>query len=98
MRAAHQDGLVARPPDPSGGEVSADPASRVGNDRQPTQLGHKLAQEFQPLLTNSRLKRLIPVRLPPGRGRLVTRPSLTGSWGMVKTIGIVVVAPFAANA
>src|SRR5262249_51218371 len=39
-----------------------------------------------------------PVALPPGRARLATRPSLTGSSGMVKTIGIVVVAALAASA
>ena len=32
-----------------------------------------------------------PVTLPPGRLRLVTRPSLTGSLPVVNTIGIVVV-------
>ena len=44
------------------------------------------------------LKKLIPVRLPPGRARLATRPSLTGSSPTTKTIGIVVVAALAANA
>ena len=34
--------------------------------------------------------------LPPGRSRLATRPSLTGSSGMTKTIGIVEVAALAA--
>ena len=34
----------------------------------------------------------MPVRLPPGRARLATRPSLTGSSLTVKTMGIVVVA------
>ncbi len=38
-----------------------------------------------------------PVKLPPGRARLVTRPSRTGSSGTAKTMGIVAVA-FAANA
>ena len=36
--------------------------------------------------------------LPPGRLRLATRPSLTGSPPMVKTIGIVEVAALAASA
>ena len=44
------------------------------------------------------MKKLIPVRLPPGRARLATRPSLTGSSATLKTIGIVVVAALAANA
>ena len=43
-------------------------------------------------------KRLTPVRLPPGRLRLATRPWPTGSAPMVKTIGMVLVAPFAARA
>ena len=48
--------------------------------------------------TSSVPTKLIPVRLPPGRARLVTRPSPTGSSLTIKTIGIVVVAAFAANA
>ena len=40
---------------------------------------------------------LIPVMLPPGRERLVAKPSCTGSLPTKKTIGIVVVAAFAAN-
>jgi hypothetical protein len=39
-----------------------------------------------------------PVTLPPGRAILVTSPSCTGSLPVVKTIGIVVVAFFAASA
>src|SRR5215475_9402907 len=46
----------------------------------------------------SAAKILIPVALPPGLARLATRPSLTGSSLTTKTIGIVVVAAFAANA
>jgi hypothetical protein len=38
------------------------------------------------------------VMLPPGRLRLETRPRLTGSPPVVNTIGIVVVAAFAARA
>ena len=41
---------------------------------------------------------LTPVTLPPGRLRLATRPSLTGSSPVAKTIGIVVVAALAASA
>ncbi|MGA7534941.1 MAG: hypothetical protein WBW27_23975 [Pseudolabrys sp.] len=40
---------------------------------------------------------LIPVMLPPGRERLATKPSCTGSLLTRKTIGIVVVAALAAN-
>ena len=39
-----------------------------------------------------------PVTLPPGRARLATRPSPTGSAAFVITMGMVVVAFFAANA
>src|SRR5262245_57663712 len=39
-----------------------------------------------------------PVTLPPGRLRLGTRPSATGSPPVTKTIGMVVVAAFAASA
>ena len=38
-----------------------------------------------------------PVTLPPGRFRLSTRPSLTGSLLHVNTMGIVDVADLAAN-
>jgi hypothetical protein len=41
---------------------------------------------------------LTPVRFPPGRLMLATRPALTGSAPPMKTIGIVVVASFAARA
>ena len=41
---------------------------------------------------------MIPVRLPPGRARLATRPSLTGSSLTANTMGMVVVAALAANA
>ena len=41
---------------------------------------------------------LKPVRLPPGRARLATKPAPTGSATPAKTIGIVEVALFAASA
>jgi len=44
------------------------------------------------------MKGLIPVILLPGRLRLATKPSLTGSPPVMKTIGIVEVADFAARA
>src|SRR5262249_22760889 len=47
---------------------------------------------------NSVLRKLMPVRLPPGRARLATRPSLTGSSPTMKTTGIFVVAALAAAA
>ena len=39
-----------------------------------------------------------PVTLPPGRARLVTKPTLTGSPGFAITMGMFVVAFLAANA
>ncbi len=47
---------------------------------------------------SSTARMLTPVRLPPGRARLATRPAPTGSAPMTKTIGIVEVALFAASA
>jgi hypothetical protein len=43
-------------------------------------------------------KRAVPVRFPPGRLRLATRPNATGSAPVPKTMGMVVVAAFAASA
>ena len=45
---------------------------------------------------SSALKLLTPVRLPPGRFRLATRPSLTGSKPTKNTIGMAVVTALAA--
>src|SRR5262245_18482115 len=45
----------------------------------------------------SATRKLISVALPPGRARLVTRPSLTGSSLTPNTFGIVVVAFLAAT-
>src|SRR5262249_32242099 len=42
--------------------------------------------------TNSALKKLMPVRLPPGRASRVTRPRRRGSSGTMQTTGTVVVA------
>ena len=44
------------------------------------------------------VKPVAPVTLPPGRLRLATRPCWTGSPPVTKTMGIVVVAAFAASA
>ena len=41
---------------------------------------------------------VIPVRLPPGRAKLATRPAATGSPPIRTTIGIIAVASFAARA
>ena len=43
-------------------------------------------------------KMVTPVTLPPGRLRLATSPSLTGSPPMMKTTGMVEVAALAASA
>ena len=48
--------------------------------------------------TTSTVKKLTPVALPPGRLRLVTSPSCTGSPPAPNTIGIVEVAALAASA
>src|SRR5262249_4263141 len=40
------------------------------------------------LQTTQSRKKLAPVRLPPGRARLATRPRLTGSSPAMKTMGI----------
>src|SRR5262245_41230883 len=49
------------------------------------------------LACSSTTRRLNPVRFPPGRARLPTKPLSAGSSPLVKTIGIVEVAPFAAR-
>ena len=50
------------------------------------------------LPASSALRKVIPVTVPPGLLRLVTRPYRTGSSATAKTIGIVEVAAFAARA
>ena len=57
---------------------------------------HATAQAASPQVRAE--MKLTPVTLPPGRLRLATRPSLTGSPPVAKTIGIVVVAALAASA
>src|SRR5260370_20524177 len=47
--------------------------------------------------TSSAVWKLTPVALPPGRLRLATRPSLTGSMALTNTIGMAVVAALAAK-
>ena len=79
--------------------ASADDAlAGLTSTRNTNGLGHQLVQQCQPLGREFVGKKLIPVALPPGRARLVTRPSLTGSSLTPKTIGIVVVAALAASA
>ena len=66
--------------------------------RQSPSPWHELAQQLQSLRAQHARRKSTPVMLPPGRLRLATRPSLTGSPPLAKTIGIVVVAALAASA
>jgi hypothetical protein len=61
-------------------------------------LGHQSCRSRSRLAVTSWRKKLMPVALPPGRARLATRPSWTGSSPTPKTIGIVAVAALAASA
>ena len=63
-----------------------------------TALGTSSCRSRSRLAATSWAKKLMPVALPPGRARLATRPSLTGSSPTPKTIGIVAVAALAASA
>ncbi len=57
-----------------------------------------MAVTGQSLFRSVSLVRIVmPVRLPPGRARLATRPSATGLVPTLKTIGIVEVVLFAAG-
>src|SRR6266571_2093230 len=58
-------------------------------------LGTRSCSNCSRFASNSLAKKLIPVRFPPGRARLATRPNLTGSSPTPNTIGIVVVAALA---
>src|SRR6478736_2620648 len=60
--------------------------------------GRQFVQNLKLLRPHFCCKVVVPVTLPPGRLRLVTSPSVTGSAPTAKTIGIVVVAALAANA
>jgi hypothetical protein len=53
-------------------------------------LGTRSCSSPSRFAVSSVMKELIPVALPPGRARLATRPSRTGSSLETKTIGIVV--------
>ena len=58
-------------------------------------LRHEIMQQFSRLVTAAGPNMVTPVALPPGRLRLSTRPSLTGSPNMPNTMGIVRVAALA---
>jgi hypothetical protein len=52
---------------------------RIDQNGNANCLGHQVMQEPEPLGHNFEAKILTPVALPPGRARLATRPSFTGS-------------------
>ena len=70
-----------------------------GGRRSPTRssLGTASLSISSLLVFSSTARPESPVTLPPGRDKLVTRPSPTGSAEFAITMGIKVVAPFAAN-
>ena len=72
----------------------------LGGRRSPTRasLGTASLSISSLLVFSSGAKLEFPVTLPPGRARLATRPAPTGSAELVITMGMVLVAPFAANA
>src|SRR5262249_53443693 len=71
---------------------------RVYQHRDRGRPRHKLAQKLQPLRSNAPERKLTPVVLPPGRLRLGTSPSITGSLPVTNTIGPVVVTALATSA
>src|SRR5262249_60908044 len=68
-------------------------------DEEPNDVGRgdELMQQLQPLWSDFHVQVVTPVTLPPGRLRLATQPSCTGSRLVVKTMGIAVVAALAGN-
>ncbi len=76
----------------------ASSTGRIDQHGQSLGGGHHFTQQFQPLCRQFSHRKLIPVRLPPGRARLATSPSFTGSCAMPKTMGIVADVSLAANA
>src|SRR5262245_10478913 len=70
----------------------------VDEHGNPSGRGHQFAQEFQPLRHQFGSKNVDACQVAPGRARLATSPSLTGSSAATKTMGIVAVAAFAARA
>ena len=71
-----------------------------GDRRSPTRasLGTASLSISSLLVFSSAAKPESPVTLPPGRARLATKPAPTGSPAFAITMGMVVVAFFAANA
>ena len=60
----------------------------VEHDRRPFDARRNLLEQLQPLAAHE-ASVMKPVTLPPGRDRLATRPSLTGSDTIANTIGMV---------
>src|SRR2546430_6967703 len=101
---------VARP---SHADLNADGGSRcrhlsghdlgiavVGIDQKsdPAALGTSSRNTPSCFAPSALLSWCTPVALPPGRAKLATRPTPTGSSGVLNTIGIVAVAAVAASA
>src|SRR4029453_1067447 len=61
-------------------------------------LGNGLLEQPRSLATNFGPRKVDPVTFPPGRARLATSPSFTGSCIVITTMGMVTVACFAARA
>ena len=71
---------------------------RVDEQGYNARRGNQLVQQLQPFRRYPTFALVTPVTLPPGRLRLATSPSRTGSEAISKTIGMVVAAAFAAIA
>ena len=81
----------------SSGSVSVDIRIHQHGDRR-RPCGTSWRSSSNRFAPNLPLNNVTPVTLPPGRLRLATRPSLTGSPPAKNTIGTVVVAALAASA
>src|SRR5262249_24318482 len=70
----------------------------IDKDGNASGSGHKFAKQSQSFCGQLANEKVNACQVPPGRPRLDTRPSLTGSSPTMKTMGVVAVAPLAANA
>jgi hypothetical protein len=70
----------------------------IDQQGQYARLGKQLVQQLHPLRCDLCGRLGTPVTLPPSRLRLATSPFLTGLLAISKTIGMVLVAAFAASA
>jgi hypothetical protein len=90
-----------RPPTRTNSTAISSPkwgVGRVAKKRDFYGGGHQLVSTCRRFATVPTASAPTPVILPPGRLRLVTKPSSTGSAPTKKTIGTVEVAALAANA